>query len=233
MKLIRYTLILFVLIAASAQAQSAAMAFRSLGLGVNLPDLFYLHNNKDVPLPILEDTRSPFFPLAASREMEFYRIEKLQDGTLLRIPVAKAALPLGARVLLFVFSSGPSKNIVVEAMDESLAAFPGGSYRFLNRTEQRLEARVREQKMVIPEGGTSLLSSGGTGTTAFVQLLESGPQRPRILLSNNWAFSAETRTLVVVTPPIPPSSIPIVRRIGEPIAFLQAPASGPSRPNSP
>lgn len=238
MKLLRCILIFLALHATVLRAQEAVpqritTVFRTLGLGVNLTGIYYLYNNKDVPVSVLEDTRSEFYPLTPALAVQFYRLEKSQDGTLLRLPVAKATLPGNAKVMLLVFGQGPAKSMVVETMDESLAAFPGGSYRFVNRTDQRLEALVKEQKATVPEAGTVLVNARGAGPTVFVQLFTQGTARPQLFLSNNWAFNAAIRTLVVVEPPVAPSKTPMVRRIIEPITVLQPPPPTPSAPLTP
>ncbi len=219
---------------AQAIKQSDAV-FRTLGLGVNITDIFYKQGKKDVPIQVTQDARSEFYPLPSEPIVEFYRMEKVDDGSERRIPVARAALPSGAKLLLLVFSTGPSKAPVVETLDDSLTAFPGGSYRVLNRLDQPLEAIIKEQKKAIPERGMALVDARGPGSTRFVQIFVSSKPKPRLILSNNWAFSDSVRTLVVVAPSENPIGTPLVARITEPVylAEPQAPASTVNTPVPP
>lgn len=235
MKLHGIIFLIFALFAVNARAQVPAStpkqplpSFRTLGLGLNLADLFYMHGKKDVPIRVTEDARSEFYPLPAGPTVEFYRIEKAADGSDLRIPVVKAAVPAAAKLLLFVFSAGPSKTTVVETLDDSLTAFPGGAYRILNRLDQSLEAIVKEQRQAVAAHGTVLIDARGPGTTRFVQIFASSKPKPRLILSNNWAFYDAVRTLIVVVPTVPPSETPLVTRITEPTSLAEPPAPAPA-----
>lgn len=218
--------------------KQATPVFRTLGLGTSFTDLFYMQEKKDVPVRVTEDARSEFYVLPSTSPVEFYRIEKGPDDSLKRIPVAKAVVPAPGKLPLFVFSAGPSGQIVIETLDDSLGAFPGGSYRILNRLDQALEAVVKKQKSAIPARGAAVIDARGSGTTVFVQLFTDAAPRPKLIFSNNWAFAEAVRTLVVVVPPTPPSKTPVVRRIPEPISSAQPPAPAPApataaAPNAP
>lgn len=226
----RSIFLILALFAADACAQGPAPEpkqpqsfFRTLGLGVNFTDLFYMLGKKDMPIHVTEDARSEFYPLPAGPSVEFYRMEKAADGSDLRIPVAKAVVPSAAKLLLFVFSRGGAKSTIVESFDDSLAAFPGGSYRVLNRLDQAVEAKVKEQKMAIPARGDAVMDARGPGPTRFVQMFVSAKPKPRLILSNNWAFYDSVRTLVVVSPSVPPTGTPLVARITEPVSLARPP----------
>ena len=239
MSLNRIIIIVFAFLVANVCAQAPTPAikktdafFRTLGLSVDLQDLFYMHEKKDVPIRVTQDARSEFYPLPNRPMVEFYRIEKAPDGTNQRIPVAQAALPTGAKLLLFVFSTDPAKTPLVETLDDSLTAFPGGSYRILNRLDQPLEAIIKEQKKAIPARSVALMDARGPGRTRFVQVFVAGKPNPRLILSNNWAFYDSVRTLVVVAPSDNPIGTPLVARITEPIYLAEPQAPATQTPNS-
>lgn len=207
--------------------------FRTLGLGVNLEGLYYMDGKKDVPVQVTQNTRSEFFSLPSASPLEFYRIEKAADGSVVRIPVARAAVPEGSKLLLLVFSEGASKNTIIETLDDSLAAFPGGSYRVLNRLNQPLDAVMMGQKTLVPAHGTALINVRGPGSTRFVQISLAGTTPPRTILSNNWSYSEELRTLVIAAPSVPPSDTPLVARISEPVYLAQSPEVPSTAPKAP
>lgn len=213
-------------------AKQTGPLFRTMGLGVNPEGLYYMNDKKDVPIAVTQNARSDFYPLPSSNPLEFYRLEKAADGSVARIPVTRAAVPEGAKLLLFIFSEGPSKNIAVETLDDSLAAFPGGTYRVLNRLNQPLDAVIKGQKSPIPAHGTALIDVRGPGTTRFVQISFAGTTPPRTILSNNWSYSADLRTLVIAAPSVPPSETPLVARISEPV-YLAQPQASPTPAKAP
>ena len=92
---------------------------------------------------------------------------------------------------------------------------------------------VKKQKSAIPARGTAVVNARGSGTTVFVQLFMDAAPRPKLIFSNNWAFTEAVRTLVVVVPPAPPSKTPVVRRIPEPITAAQPPAPAPATAAAP
>lgn len=197
--------------------------FRTLGLGYSSGDLFYSHANQDVPLPVTEDSRSPFLPRPAGSSLAFYRMEKLPDGTSKRVPAGTAEISSGGRLPLLIFS--PSGK--VEVLDDSLEVFPGGSYRVLNRLGEDLGALLGTSPTRVPAYSGKVIDGTGQkkGNTLFVQmyLLARSPQT--LVFSNNWAFSPLLRTMVIVVPPVPPSELPTVRRIVESIELPNLPAS--------
>ncbi len=240
MKLQRGIFLILALLAADACAQQAAPApakttafFRTLGLGVNLAGLHYRHANKDVPVSVTEDARSEFCPLPPGTPLEFFRLEKGTDDSVRRVPVATVAVRDGAKLPLFVFSAGPDKRIVVETLDDTLAAFPAGAYRVINRLDQPVEAVFKEQKLPVPARGTAVMKLRDPGTTVFVRMFLAGGPRPRPIFSNNWAFTEVVRTLVVVVPPEPPSTTPLVRRIPEPVSAAIPPETPPTQAVAP
>ncbi len=203
--------------------------FRTLGLGFSSGDLFYSRENQDVALPVTEDSRSPFLLQPVGSSLPFYRMEKLADGTVKRVPAGTAEIAPGGHLPLLVFF--PSGK--VEVLDDSLDKFPGGSYRVLNGLNEDLGALLGKSPTSVPANSNKVIDATKekNGTTLFVQmyLLERSPRT--LVFSNNWAFSPLLRTMVIVVPPVPPSELPTVRRIVESIELPGLPAS--ANPNIP
>ncbi len=228
------TSVFFLLLGFAAHAQEPAagkqpLAFRTLGLGYAGEDLFYSNGNKDVPLPVTEDSRSPFLPRPAGASLAFYRMEKLPDGTAKRIPAGTAEISSGGRLPLLIFSPGGK----VEVLDDSLEVFPGGSYRVLNRLNEDLGALLGTSPTKVPANSDKVIDATQQkkGTTLFVQLYLLARSPQTLVFSNNWAFSPILRTMVIVVPPVPPSELPTVRRIVESIELPNLSAS--SNPKTP
>ncbi len=209
-------------VALHAQAPSPTPAvdrFRVLGLDVAATGLNYSLKGKDVPVSVVSDSRSDFFTVPPSNPVVFYRVEKLADGSLKRVPVAQADLTAGGSLPLLIFSvdhASPEK-LLVDVLKDDLKTFPAGAFRILNRDQFQLGALFANQPSIIPASGDLVIEpKSDTGrTTIFFQLYRIQKNDRHLLYSNNWALVPGLRTLVVVTPAIPPQTQANVRRIGE------------------
>ncbi len=224
MKIPAFYLGLMLVSAVSLQAQAPSPApaearFRVLGLDVAGSDLNYLLKDKDVPVSIVSDSRSDFYTAPQANPVVFYRVEKLPDGSLKRLPVAQADLSAGGSLPLLIFSADPAAQdkLRVDVLTDDLKTFPSGTFRILNRDQFELGALFSNQPTVIPAFEERVIEPKPDAgrTTIFFQLyrLEKGSRH--LLYSNNWALVPGLRTLVVVTTAIPPQAQPNVRRISE------------------
>ncbi len=224
----------FVLAALPVGAQEKPPAketpsFRTLGLGYSAQDLFYLKENKDVPLSITEDSRSQFFVQPGGTTLSLYRLTKNTDGEVKRQPVVSVELTKGGRLPLLLFSPGKTAP-VVEVLDDSLATFPAGSYRVLNRLGEEIRTLFGKSPATVPGRSDRVIDGekDRNGNTLFVQIHLAGKNPPKLVFSNNWAFGAGLRTMVVVMPPVAPSNLPAVRRIAEPVEMITPLSSQPA-----
>lgn len=225
-------LILLAVILPDAVAQSSAQPppprFRTLGLGVDCSDLFYNLKDKDVPISVVEDTRSDFYELPAGDKVTFYKVTQGADTSVVRTPVADAVLTGGGRLPLLIFSAstGGSGSYKVEVLPDDLSSFPAGTYRVLNRTGIPLGCLLAGSPTVVPPDGSALLEKKPAEgmRTLFFQVYPVGGKSSQPLYSNNWAWNAALRTLVVAAPPVPPSTFPVIRRIVDSVEMLTAPA---------
>jgi hypothetical protein len=223
-------LLVLVTLSAIAAAQEAPLdaskpVFRTLGLGFSTSDLFYAVDDKDVPLPITEDSRSPFLRIPATGQLSFHRLEKLADGTTKRLPLGSVDLSRGGKMPLVLFSMTANNTPKIEVLDDSLSAFPGGSYRVINRLNEELGALFGKSPVTIPANSDRVIDGNPVrkGNTLFAQLYLISRNPRKLVFSNNWAFNSLSRTLVVVVPPVPPSDLPLVRRIVEAVDMLTPP----------
>lgn len=194
-----------------------ALVFRLLGIGASANDLYYRLGENDEPVVFAEDYRSPFYLRPRGNELRFYRIEKGADGTEQRIPVVEAVIPEGMKYPLVVFSpagDGLSANVI----DDGLEAFPGGTYRVFNRLDYEVGLIVGKERSLADKGSVVLLRGVPEEgrRVLLVQILRKKGQDVPLLFSNKWAFNPQLRTMVLITPPLPPSTFPVVRRIVEP-----------------
>ena len=226
-----FALLLVCTMALRAQTPSptpAAPRFRTLGLDAAASDLCYSLKDKDVPVSIVSDSRSEFYPVPPANPVVFYRVEKLPDATVKRIPVAQADLTSGGPMPLVIFSADPALpgKLRVDVLKDDLKTFPEGSFRILNRDQFELGALVAKQPTIVPASADRVVDfkPGDGQKTVFFQIYRNEKNDHRLLYSNNWALVPGLRTLVVVPPALPPQTRPNVRRIAESASMLTAPA---------
>jgi len=231
-------LVLLTVQTSSAQTETESKevpVFRLLGMGVRGEGLFYMLDGVDVPVAFGEDFRSPFYQRPKGQTLELYRLEAQPDGTNVRKPVATTSIPGGMKFPLVLLVKNPS-GIVAQILDDGPETMPGGAYRVLNRLDYDVGLLAGKDPTVV-RGLSDLVIAGkpgGEGRTIFIQLFRLGGSERKLLFSNNWAFSNQVRTLVVVTPPLPPSELPVVRRIVEPLDALSNPQPlAVAKPKSP
>lgn len=205
------------------------LRFRTLGMDVNISDLNYMLKDKDVPIGVFSDSRSVFYTRPAANPLVFYRVEKLPDGTLKRVPVAQADLTDGGLMPLLVFSKDPqaaADTFRVEVLKDDLKSFPAGSFRIINRERDQLGAYfANKPTMIAPLSEQVIEVAPAEGkTTVFFQLFRMGSGGRQLVSSNNWALIPDLRTLVVVAAALPPATQPSVRRITESVGLLEEPA---------
>lgn len=224
MKILPFHLGILVVSAVSLHAQAptptpAVARFRVLGLDVAATGLNYSLKEKDVPVSVVSDSRSDFYTAPQSNPVVFYRVEKLADGSLNRLPVAQADLTAGGSLPLLIFSADPAtpEKLRVDVLKDDLKTFPAGTFRILNRDQFQLGALFANQPSIIPASGDLVIEpkSDAGRTTIFFQLYRMQKNDRHLLYSNNWALVPGLRTMVVVTPAIPPQTQANVRRIGE------------------
>ena len=175
-------------------------------------------------MTVISDSRSAFYPKPPESPVVFYRIGKLADGTLTRTPVIEVDLSPGGQMPLLLFtriSESPEK-LKVQVLNDDLQTFPGGSFRILNYEPSECGALIANKPTVIPAGGDKIIEpKPEEGQKAvFFQLYRLGKDDRKLVYSNNWGFSPGVRTLVVVTPAVPPSKQSMVRRITEPVSTI-------------
>lgn len=215
-----------------------APVFRLLGLGVKESNLFYTLNGTDVPVAFAEDYRSPFYQRPEGGRLELYSLENQTSGEVRRTPAFSVDLPEKMQFPLVIVSRS-GQSMAARILDDGEQAFPGGAYRILNQLDYDIGVALGQSRQLVRRGGDVVLADrGGEERTRQVQVFRDKGSKAVLLFSNNWAFSAAVRTLVVVNPGTGSSEFPFVRRIVEPVNILQSavpmsqitpPASSPSQ----
>jgi hypothetical protein len=106
------------------------------------PGIFYRQKEKFLPLTLPARQRSEMYPLEGQEALELYIAKDQPNGNPGYELVGKATLPQGSKQFLFMIQESPDGSqlpLRIFGMDDSLDAFPAGTFRFLNFTSLPLQ----------------------------------------------------------------------------------------------
>jgi hypothetical protein len=209
-KLVRLCLLAFALIGIcvtnrAEDLSNAGVRFRTFGWKLPAQELFYDSGGKDVPVEILDATRSRFYKLTGPKTVAFYRIVTDAEGkktrqTVVTVDVAGAGLwPL----LVFVpDKNGGPEAVRVVAIADDLESFPAPQFRFVNFTPVQLGLTLGSERVVLSPGALHALDPGlksnETPATRYFVVSIATEEGPKMLYANNWVVRSNQRTLVLI-----------------------------------
>jgi hypothetical protein len=218
-------LILWAIFPAMADAQasdvSSSMKF-SCVVWKDLPYPVILYRQKDqfLPLTLPARQRSETYPLEGQAALELYILKDQPNGKPGHELVGKAALPKGSRIFLFMIQEAPDGAelpLRIFGMDDSLDAFPAGSFRFLNFTKLPLQVdlggatdqlppeAVKVARPAIPELGGFLpfVIRDAAGNTGFQTRLFGQPRGRKMVMIVPPVKQAEKLSVLFVPQIVP------------------------------
>lgn len=196
------------LVALPAWAQTetppeVSVQFRTLAWGRAVDGLSFAQKAADIPVEIMPDGRSVFYPYRGSAVVEFFRPTIGADGKPQRQVVATADLKPGGKwpLLIFLKKPGEGESYVVKVIPEDLRSFPAGSFRFLNFTHKPISAALAGESVKIQPLTDRLMEKKPAPgrSTLLCQVLNETSGKWKVLYSNNWAYSPMARTLVIAS----------------------------------
>lgn len=182
-------------------ATEVQVRFRMLGVVDSTNGgLFYGFQQKDVPVAVDENVRSPFNEYKGPATLVFYRLKTNPDKSVERIPVANVDLTGKGQWPLLIFEkrSGPAA-LKITALADDLTAFPPNTYRFVNRSKYPCSCVLGSQSFGLAPDENNLLPappSDATRHAVAVQVTAGMPKR--LIYTSNWALQAGLRTMVFI-----------------------------------
>ena len=205
------------------------VSFRLLAWDSVITDLNYAQGKKIIPVSLLPNARSSFYDYqgAATDPLLFFREVPGPDGK----PQAEvaASIPLSefkARTLLLFFKTpAKPKEYRVQAIDDTDAAIPPGSYHFTNLTQVPLRVTCGSAAADIPAGVEQTLSGNPADGAAIIGMRIDAATASGLkhAYSNRLPFGKSTRTLVFVWQ-MPETGAFEVKRVAEDVAALPKPS---------
>jgi hypothetical protein len=183
---------------------SSSIEFSGLAWGA-LPfqKIFYRQSDKFLPLTLPTNQRSALYPLKGEEALQLYIPKEQPDGKAAYELVGQAAVPDGTKQVLFLIKpaqEGAKLPLRVYGIDDSLSAFPVGSFRFLNFTNLPLKVDFAGSVRDIPMGELSVVKP---------QIPELGGFLPFLIKDAGGNIGFQTRLfaqprgreMVVIVPP--------------------------------
>lgn len=179
--------------------------FRTFGWQVAPADLFYEVGGKDVPIQIIDSTRSQFYDLGALKSILFYRVTTNAEGKKVRQPVVTADVSAAGRWPLLVFLADKAAGadaLRVVALSDDLESFPAPQFRFVNFTPVQMGLTLGKERVVLPPRELHVLDpalvAGQAATTRYFVISIATEEGPKMLYANNWVVRPSQRTLVLI-----------------------------------
>lgn len=193
--------------------RKSGLVFSCVALG-EIPDeaLFYRDGENYMPLELFPGTRSAPMPLRNPGVFSLFVAEEADEKTTYR-EVGRSSLIPGTRKLLFLLDevSGTSElKLRIVAIDDSLDAFPAGSFRFFNLTSMRLQVKLAGQVSGIDAGKEEVVRSHVDENGAFVPFLIGDP-KGKVIFETRLFGQPTGREMVFIGKPAKPGEMPKVK----------------------
>lgn len=180
------------------------LRFRTLGIGVDAENFFYLDGQKTKPFIVNSDRRSVYYDYTTpSAPISFVKIIKTADGKDQREVIAQAVVDPSLRRALLVFIKGSTENsFKILPLKDDISAVPPGGYRVLNFLSVSAGILVGKEKQIIAPGTSSVIDPRALPNTDIYPFkvfgLTSNAAIP--VFSNIFSIDKQTRHLVLIVP---------------------------------
>jgi hypothetical protein len=203
---------------------AAASNFTCAVWGVQpYPELFYHQGGEFLPVELSPGQRSKVYPLKGTEVFELFIRKATVAGTAdSSAPpeyekVGVTALPEGAKRMLFLIEAkneGQGPPLQLLAMDDSLEAFPAGSYRFLNRTPELLRIDFGGATHDLPPGELKIVTPVLPEAGGFLPVVIKNEQGLS-LFENRFLAQRNGRELVIISPPTEGRTALVIKFLSE------------------
>lgn len=125
----------------------------------------------------LPKRRSEAKPLKGSDSFRIFMKVEAEDGSFTYKVIGESKIPQETKTVLFILSAaekGSKLPVRMIALDDSLKAFPKGTFRFANFTDEKFGIKFGELKRVIKPNALTLMKVSMHRTGGFMQMTMYG-----------------------------------------------------------
>jgi len=159
---------------------------------------------------------------AGHAHLEIYEKVATSDGGLEFRAVGRGANIAGtSRVLFFIkLASDDQQRMSVFGIDDSIAAFPVGAFRFLNTTNEPLQVLLNESKGSVPARGMTVIRPDVPELGGFMPVY-IGDSEDNVIFESRFYAQPRGRKLVIIRSPETPDSKIRLRFLSEIVVASQ------------
>ena len=174
--------------------------------GTPKESLYYRMGEEFIPIEFKDSKRSRDYALKRLADFELYRdAEEPKKGKPPYDLLAKTSIPTGSNRVLFLvipfqLKDKPSMTYRVLAMDDSLSAFPLGTFRFVNFTQQPLLVRFADATQKIAAAKMTVMSCKAGKAGGFRPFV-IGTTKGKQIFGTKLFGQPSGRELVFISPP--------------------------------
>jgi hypothetical protein len=181
----------------SASARSFACA-----IWEPLPfEVFYFDGIDYQPIELRPRQRSKNYDLPAGQSsFQLFREQTDEAGEIIYQLAGAASIPELAKVTLFMLSFAPEAEIPIRmfGIDDSVEAFPAGSFRFLNVSERVLLVRINGEKVEVGPREMKLASPEIPELSGFIPFYIADKANQKILYQTKLYAEPRGRSMAFI-----------------------------------
>ncbi|MEI8039126.1 MAG: hypothetical protein WCJ14_12120 [Verrucomicrobiota bacterium] len=189
------------------------------------PELFYRHGTEYLPVELTAGQRSKVHPLKGVETLElFIRKAQAADATAPSAArnynrVGMAPMLKGVKRMLFLIEAKQDSTgmpLQLLGMDDTLEAFPAGSFRFLNQTPNPLRILCAGATHELPPGALQVVTPELPKAGGFLPVIIKN-EDDRKLLENRFFAQPTGRELIIIRPPAEGRTELVMKFLSDPI----------------
>jgi hypothetical protein len=181
-------------------------------------ELFYKDGKSFLPIKFYHSKRSERYKLKTEEIFTLYRkLPEVKEGEEPYAPVARAPVKKGATCVLFLVfktETEPAFKARIMSVDDSLAAFPSGTFRFVNFSNQPLIVKFDDTVKQLSPGKVELMKFRMPEDGGYLPFL-IGNADGKSIYENRLFAQPGGRKMVFIIPPALPDGLPQVRFLDE------------------
>lgn len=177
-----------------------------------MPEIFYLDGNDYMPLAFSLGNRSQPYPLKQATAFELYVKDAGEEGGTSYKLVGKAPLAAGSRQMLLVIIPAMGTGALplrLMAVDDSMEAFPPGSFKFLNFSKDALQVKFGGRITGMPPGEIRIVKANIPEKGGFMPFM-IGDSQGKIVFETRLFGQPAGREMVFIGNASEPEGLPKV-----------------------
>ena len=167
--------------------------------------LFFFDGKKFQALKLKKFKRSDLFKLKDAEDFSLFIQSKTKDGELSYKRVGKTSILSNSSRILYLLSHQKTAtarlNVRITGIDDSLGAFPPGTFRFVNFTSETLLIKFGDQKAKVKPQKVTTIKQRNQLESGLLPMMV-GDSKGNVLLEDRLYVRSRGRKIVFISPPV-------------------------------